>query len=88
MNIYKVTWNEGNDYDRYDSFICYAESIEEAKALHPDGDYLMHPLGPKYSRECNSWCKTPDEVSQVTCLATDVEYHGESLIILSSYNAG
>ena len=36
MNIYKISQNENNRYDTYDSAIVCAENPEKAKLIHPD----------------------------------------------------
>ena len=36
MNIYKVSQDKNCDYDSYDSFVCVAESEEQAKNMFPD----------------------------------------------------
>lgn len=35
MKLYKVTQTDNDDWDTYDSFICYANNEDEAKNLHP-----------------------------------------------------
>lgn len=37
MKIYKISQNVNNEYDTYDSAVVYAESEEEAKQIHPEG---------------------------------------------------
>ena len=39
MNIYKISQSIANDYDTYSDAIVCAENEEEAKKIHPDGDY-------------------------------------------------
>ena len=38
MNIYKVSRKDGASYDEYDSFVCVAETEEQAKLMFPDLD--------------------------------------------------
>lgn len=93
MKIYKLSQDENNDYDTYDSAIVVAENEEEAKRTHPnheyykydeDGDeYWIHNGGKK--EECGSWCSLEH---------VKVEYVGEAKeglkkgVLLSSFNAG
>lgn len=39
MNIYLVCQTDNRDYDTYDSFVCIASSIDEAKAMFPDSTW-------------------------------------------------
>ena len=88
MNIYKISQEQSNDYDTFDSAIVAANSEDEARLIVPDfqdednnkdGDYV-------WNYKFSSWCKSPDYVK--------VEYIGiakegtEKGIILSSFNAG
>ena len=38
MNVYKVSRKDDIDYDQYDSFVCVAETEEQAKLMFPDPD--------------------------------------------------
>ena len=40
MNLYKVSRKDGIDYDQYDSFVCVAETEEQAKLMFPNPDAM------------------------------------------------
>ena len=42
MNVYKVSRKDEIDYDEYDSFVCVAESEEQAKLMFPDPDGIEY----------------------------------------------
>jgi len=82
MNIYLVSQDENTGYDTYDSFICYADTEEEAQNMLPSvyGDW-ENPFG--------TWCSSPDKAS-VTFLGTDLGIDPDinAGVILTSFNAG
>jgi hypothetical protein len=96
MKIYKVTQEANDDYDTYDSFICAAESEEEARAMHPSGrvryDYNLGYWVDRYGERSDSRSYLYDWTPDLGDI--DVEYLGEGYpgikkgIILASYNAG
>ena len=90
MKIFKIEQSENNDYDTYSDAVVIAEDEEEAKKIHPNGEF-------NYKEE-----KTNDEYSKadsnygtwVKKEFVDVEYIGEAKegsergIICSSFHAG
>lgn len=72
MNIYKVSQNENTDYDTYDSFVCYAATLHQARSMSPDGNRA-------------TWC-SPDKTEAVYLGSN--KYVTEAIIILTSFNAG
>ena len=80
MKIYKVSQDENDGYDTYNSFVCYAEDEDTARNTHPDG---------RENIEDRSYVWTKPEFVKV-------EYLGESNqifrknreIICASFNAG
>ena len=50
MNVYKVSRKDEIDYDEYDSFVCVAESEEQAKLMFPDPDGIEYD-GERYHLE-------------------------------------
>ena len=43
MNLYLIYQNENIDYDIYDSAVVVAESVTDARTIHPNprGDYFL-----------------------------------------------
>jgi hypothetical protein len=79
--LYKISQNENNGYDTYDSMIVAAYSEEEAREIHPRMNYG--------GWNCYStvWAKSSDKVEvQIIGLA----YKGikPNEIVLASFNAG
>ena len=94
MNIYLVTrhdrhYNEGSDYE---SFVCVAESEEDAKMLHPD-DFRMeiNDRGlftingqTKRSLAMDKWARKPENVSvEMIGTVSNSNYEGEGVICAS-----
>lgn len=87
MNIYKISQGVNNDYDTYDSAIVCAENEEEAKKIHPRGEYDYKEKNDDIKEEENygSWAKKE---------FVEVEYIGvakeglEKGVIVASFNAG
>lgn len=50
MKIYKISQDVNKDYDTYDSAVVYANNEEEAKNIHPNGNFLLDGLN-KYDLE-------------------------------------
>lgn len=42
MNIYRIWQTDNNNYDTYDSAVVIAETEEEARNTHPDGNTYKH----------------------------------------------
>lgn len=79
MNIYLVSQNENTGYDTYDSFVCIADTEEEAQNMLPNKyTYWEDPF--------RGWCSSPDKTS-VTFLGIANPY-AKVGIILASFNAG
>tara|TARA_R110002020_G_C15830035_1_gene734090 strand:- start:180 stop:419 length:240 start_codon:yes stop_codon:yes gene_type:complete len=79
MNIYLCSQWENRGYDTYDSFVCVANSEDEARSTLPSS-YFDWDENPR------DWCESPDKVD-VTLLgkANEDQVAG---VICSSYNAG
>lgn len=81
MNIYKVSQDINGDYDTYDSFVCVAESEDDARDMHPNGELIG---------KSSHW----DWVSEKDKHLCRVDFIGvaspESTrgVILASFNAG
>jgi len=80
MNLYLLRQDVNNNYDTYDSAVVAAKTVDEARAIHPDGtEYGWGEFG------CSSWAKHPNEVKVKKIGVTTTESVG---VILSSFNAG
>ena len=51
MNLYKISQDENNDYDTYDSAIVAAETEDAAKRTHPSGDDT------NWGDSWDGWCR-------------------------------
>lgn len=79
MNIYLVSQDENSDYDTFDSFVCHAESEEQARNMLPSE---LEKWGGAHS----AWCSSPDLVSvELVGLSSPGSEVG---VICSSFNAG
>lgn len=91
MNIYKVErtdrhYNEGSDYE---SFVCIAESEEDAKMLHPEdfrmelderGFFKIHAQV-KHNLALDKWARKPENVSvELIGTVSNSNYEGEGVI--------
>lgn len=93
MNIYLVSQDESCGYDTYDSFVCYAESEDEARVMSPSEHYIWkydtwnfkYFDGSYEPSRFNAWCH-PKYV-EVKLLGNTNEDVGVS-VILASFNAG
>jgi len=79
MNLYLVSQDDNTDYDSFDSFICAANTVEEARNMLPSSPAA-------WDSPFSAWARSPDLV--------DVELIGlaspqtEPGVILASFNAG
>jgi len=79
MKIFLVSQNENNDYDTYDSFVCYAKSKEQARNMLPS-------KFAKWGTSFSTWASSSNKVN--------VKYLGKTKkdvkagVILASFNAG
>lgn len=79
MKLWLISQTENEGYDTYDSAIVVAESVEQARAIHPS----------KYSswnEHYSSWASSPEHVSAV-CIGT-AQDGIQGPVILASFNAG
>lgn len=78
MNLYKISQNVSQGYDKYDSAVVAAESEEQARNTHPTGTW-------DNERRYSEWA----EPSQVTVELIGVATTGvEAGVIVASFNAG
>lgn len=90
MKLYKISQNERNGYDTFDSAIVAAASEDEARNIHPEEkwleeyDYTNKTIG--WTDTYGTWATDPKNV--------EVEYIGEAAphvkrgVIVGSFNAG
>lgn len=85
MKLYKISQDENNEYDTFDSAVVCAESEQEARSISPQCLWGHSPIN-KWIEDDNTWCSSPDKVQ--------VMYLGEAVIgmrsqvICASFNAG
>jgi hypothetical protein len=78
MKLYLISQNVNEDYDTYDAAVVCAESEDEARKIHPNGDYNRFVE--------DSWVYNINDVT--------VEYIGEASehiskgVVLASFRAG
>ena len=79
MKLYLITQDVHNDYDTYSDAVVSAESEEDAKTIHPDGDSIVTTTQSRWS----TWSAIEDVVA---------EYLGETEqprgVICASFHAG
>ena len=97
MKIYEISQNINSCYDTYDSAIVCAESEEEARTIHPDGDHVdfdengwftTSDTGIRWDRDSDTWVD-PKDINKIK-----VEFLGVAKeeikkgVMLASFNAG
>jgi hypothetical protein len=80
MKIYKISQNERNGYDTYDSAIVVAENEIAAANILPS-EYAKFT-----NNSYSTWCSSPLKVTVV--LVGEAAEGIESGVILASFNAG
>lgn len=85
MFIYKISQNQNDNYDTYDSAVVIAKDIEEARNINPGTGEPMNykDLGYAYG----SWCNDPKHVT-VECIGAANDLYQGSRVVCSSFNAG
>ena len=78
MKLFLISQTTNQDWDTYDAAVVAAETADEAKQIHPSGDY--HPTYPDYR-----WVKPQDVVVRLVGEAVPGTEHG---VVLASFNAG
>lgn len=97
MNIYKVEQDINNGYDTYDSFVCVAETEQEARETYPsqfgthhhDGKWFgTYSGGGEYERDGSDWIRF-DQIDQlkVTLIGITNKDHKKGVVV-ASFNAG
>lgn len=95
MKIFHIYQSVNNDYDTYDSAVVVAETAEDAKKIHPNGDYVWNGSkwmqhfddGRVFERNTSSWCTPEDVMAFEIGELTDGDYSAGS-VICGSFNAG
>lgn len=90
MEIYLISQSVNDDYDTYDSAIVIAESEEEAKKIHPDGNYDYKENNTllrfnESDEDYGSWAKKEYIEVKLIGVANKDAIKG---VVCSSYNAG
>lgn len=85
MNLYLVSRTDTIDYDEYDSFVCAAESEEQARSMPPVDEWLTN----KFLRDNIIWeCTNDLNNIEVTHIGKADEKYTKPTVILASFNAG
>ena len=80
MNLYKLSQDENNDWDTFDSCVVCAKNEDDAKTIHPYNKEFIE------KERWNSWASTKDKVKcELIGVAEDGIKRG---VIVSSFNAG
>ncbi len=79
--LYKVS-RQSNEviFDTYDSFICTATSVDNARNIHPSGDF---------NKNSGGWVKFKN-INTLTVSMIGIADHSikENTVIITSFNAG
>lgn len=96
MNIYLISWADGNDYDKFDSAVVIAPNEETARNMAPQhtcerleavrgGECEMVDWSRQRRKVCSAWAKFPSDVN-VRYLGAAHQLHTEC--VCASFNAG
>lgn len=90
MNIYLVQQDIVTGYDTYDSFVCVAESEQEAREMHPS-DFEGLPNQDSWKEDFifgSLWVEFKD-IDKVKVTSIGVAHSWQQKgIIIASFNAG
>ena len=86
MKLWLLRQDVNTKYDTYDSAVVAAETLEEARLIHPEGPQKPF-YDPAYelSRRLKAWA--PRSKVKVTLIGTAIDGTPTG-VILASYNAG
>lgn len=85
MNLYLVSRTDSIGYDEYDSFVCAAESEEQARKMLPDDEWRMKEY--VNGLIICEWTKDLNKI-KVEYIGKADEKYTEPTVILASFNAG
>lgn len=89
MNLYLVRRTDDIVYDEYDSFVCAAESEEQARSMLPFGEELVRGEPKENIRSLTIWEWTNDlNKIKVEYIGKADEKYTKLTVILASFNAG
>jgi len=80
MKLWRISQDENNGYDVYDSAVVAAETEADARVTMPN---KYEAFGKPYG----GWCSGPDKV-KVELIGEAAPHIAERCIILASFNAG
>ena len=86
MKLFKISQDEDDGYDTYDSAVVVAENEDDTRKIHPDG----------YTKDVSKWSGSPSSRTWATDPSkVSVEYIGEAcesiteeMVVVASFNAG
>jgi len=76
VNLYRISQDENNDYDTFDSAVVAAENENDARTIHPH-----EHLGWESD---DTWCAREKVKVEFLCAG----YAGARGVIVASFNAG
>jgi len=82
MNLYKISQNENNNYDTYDTLIVVAKNVDDARSIHPYPDGWLPG-----SITGNAWASSSAYV-KVTLIGKALNTLEEGTVVCASFNAG
>jgi len=95
MNIYKISQDDVNGMDTFDSAVVVANSEEQAKTIHPSSSYNYITLKreikfipiPNLHESQKDWTNDPSKVV-VEYIGKAANKYIEPAVICASFNAG
>lgn len=82
-NLYLISQDVNEDWDTYDSAVVAAQSVEEARKIHPENSHCNPRRVSGFLEK--SWCD-PSHV-KVTLIGERTKYPAGTVVI-ASFNAG
>ncbi len=82
MKLYLLHWGRYG-WDQYSHALVVAESKEDARTIHPDGqDEWNKPSS------YGTWCKSPKDVTDVTYVGEAGSHLKPGDVVIASFHAG
>ena len=85
MNLYLISQTENIWYDTYDSAVVCAETVEQARMIHPDGKGEWDGTAQRRKEWQYTWCDAKHVKVELIGEAALVLLH---TVICASFNAG
>lgn len=99
MNLYHVKRTDRYGYDEYDSFVVWANNVEEARYYHPDNDgeygykwsdedQCWKQVGGRYDGQKVTYGSWPINPRSLDVIRVSAPESDKPVLLCSSYNAG